>query len=444
MGILGVLIKEGKLLRSTSPTTSARSGFRPTTRRCEHVPRRPGPAARRRLRQPLPDRERGRCRIHERRSELATLLAAQAAVAIDNARLYESATRWLRQLESLNEVGNALLSEIELPPLLALIAGRLRELASARLWSRSTAAAGRRPPHRGGRRREAAQMHRHDVSARARSRRASANGGVANGSTRSSKTTRWRRDVARRMRARSALLVPLLLRERAIGVITVVDKIGPDPRFSDDDLRLAEAFAGRAAAAVDLSGRVARDVLRRVVAGQELERTRLARELHDETGQALTSILLGLRTIQEADDVAKAVDDLRELVVSTLQNVRRLAVELACGALDDSGLVPALERLTATVSGRAAHRRSRARSSASAAAGRGRDRALPHRAGSTDQRDQARRRRLRQCRPHPHAERRDGSGRGRRPRHRPARRQRHRARGSDAACVNGSRCSTAG
>ena len=51
--------------------------------------------------------------------ELAQLLAAQAAVAIENARLYESSTRWLRQLESLNEVGNALASELELEPLLA-------------------------------------------------------------------------------------------------------------------------------------------------------------------------------------------------------------------------------------------------------------------------------------------------------------------------------------
>ncbi len=151
------------------------------------------------------------------------------------------------------------------------------------------------------------------------------------------------------MGGRAALFVPLLLRERAIGVITVVDKIGPDPRFSDDDLRLAEAFAGRAAAAVDLSGRVARDALRRVVAGQELERTRLARELHDETGQALTSILLGLRTIQDADDLDVAVEDVRQLVVSTLQNVRRLAVELRPSALDDYGLVPALERLTSSV-----------------------------------------------------------------------------------------------
>ena len=50
--------------------------------------------------------------------ELTQLLAAQAAVAIENARLYESSTRWLRQLETLNEIGSALASEVELEPLL--------------------------------------------------------------------------------------------------------------------------------------------------------------------------------------------------------------------------------------------------------------------------------------------------------------------------------------
>ena len=54
-------------------------------------------------------------------------------MAIENARLYESATRWLRQLESLSEVGNALATELELEPLLDLVARRLRELVDARL-----------------------------------------------------------------------------------------------------------------------------------------------------------------------------------------------------------------------------------------------------------------------------------------------------------------------
>jgi signal transduction histidine kinase len=133
-----------------------------------------------------------------------------------------------------------------------------------------------------------------------------------------------------------------------IGVLEIHDKEGPDPRFSDDDLRLAETFAARAAVAVELSHRVAQDALRRVVQAQELERRRLARELHDETGQALTSILLGLKPLEEAlaDHPAQAgLAELREQVVSALQDVRRLAVELRPAVLDDFGLVPALERL---------------------------------------------------------------------------------------------------
>ena len=65
--------------------------------------------------------------------DVIQLLAAQAAVAIENARLYESSTRWLRQLESINEIGNALASQLELEPLLAIVASRLRELVRARL-----------------------------------------------------------------------------------------------------------------------------------------------------------------------------------------------------------------------------------------------------------------------------------------------------------------------
>jgi signal transduction histidine kinase len=88
-----------------------------------------------------------------------------------------------------------------------------------------------------------------------------------------------------------------------------------------------------------------------VVEAQELERARLARELHDETGQALTSILLGLKPLEQAaasDEVRAAVALVRELVVSTLQVVRRLAVELRPSALDDFGLAPAVERLVDT------------------------------------------------------------------------------------------------
>ncbi|MGE5274039.1 MAG: GAF domain-containing protein [Verrucomicrobiota bacterium] len=280
--------------------------------------------------------------------EVVTLLAAQAAVAIENARLYESTTRWLAQLESLTEVGNALAGETELAPLLELIASRLCGLIDAELVLITLPAVG------GGLRIEAA------VGAAAErlpgsflTRLGSKSGRVLERrrSERVDSTlddTEVDQEVARRIGMRSGLFVPMIVGDRAIGVIAAHNKRGPDPRFTDEDLRIAETFAARAAVAVDLADRVARDALRRVVEGQELERQRLARELHDETGQALTSILLGLRRVEEAktrEDARDAAAELRSEIVKTLQAVRRLAVELRPKALDDFGLVPALERL---------------------------------------------------------------------------------------------------
>jgi signal transduction histidine kinase len=77
----------------------------------------------------------------------------------------------------------------------------------------------------------------------------------------------------------------------------------------------------------------------------------LARELHDHTGQELTSVLLGLKAVEEAkddDELVEALAAVREQVIETLHDVRRLAVELRPKALDDFGLVAALERLTET------------------------------------------------------------------------------------------------
>lgn len=283
--------------------------------------------------------------------ELTQLLAAQAAVAIENARLYESSTRWLRQLEGLSEIGAALASEVELEPLLDLVARRMRELVGARLvlialpdgqGSLSvTAAAGRddlvgmvfdprttkvgRVLERGHTERVDAVVDDPEVDQR----------------------------VARTLGLTSAMYLPLTVRGTHIGVVAVHDKLGVDPRFDEGDVRLAESLVARAAIAVDLSERVSRDALRRVVEAQELERARLARELHDETGQALTSILLGLKHLDdvvETDTAREATASLRELVASTLQDVRRLAVELRPSALDDFGLVTAVERLTSNLS----------------------------------------------------------------------------------------------
>ena len=69
----------------------------------------------------------------EEDEELTRLLAGQAAVAIENARLYESVTRWSKQLEALHEVSTAISEETDLIRLLELVADSLRELIGTRL-----------------------------------------------------------------------------------------------------------------------------------------------------------------------------------------------------------------------------------------------------------------------------------------------------------------------
>ena len=283
--------------------------------------------------------------------ELTQLLAAQAAVAIENARLYASSSRWLRQLETLNEIGAALASEVELEPLLGLVARRMQELVEARIVLIAL------PDVEGALRVAAAAGSEEAVGTELALSTTKIGRVLERGHTERVDAVlddpEVDQRIARDLGVTSAIYLPLSVRGRPFGVVAVHDKLAPDPRFDEADVRLAESLVSRAAIAVDLSERVGRDSLRRVVEAQELERARLARELHDETGQALASILLGLGQLEEAvetDEARAAAADLRDLVVATLQDVRRLAVELRPSALDDFGLVPAVERLAATVS----------------------------------------------------------------------------------------------
>ena len=353
-GILGVLIREARPLRLHDLTKDPRSvGFpsnHPPMKSFLGVPIMLRGVAFGNLY--LTEKQSGED-FDEQDEELVSLLASQAAVAVENARLYESATRWSRQLESLHEIIRSLVEETDLERLLTLVCARLRELIDARLALIAL-------PEPGGELRIAAvdgdPATTGGVLGHILLRRGSKSGRVLERghSARVDSVIddpEVDQDEARRLGIRTGLYVPLIVRGRPIGIVAVHDKLGAEARFSDEDLRLAEIFAARAAVAVDLSERVARDMVRRVIAAQELERRRLARELHDETGQALTSILLGLKAIRAADNdeaAQQAEADLRELVVQALQDVRSLAVELRPSALDDFGLVPALERLAET------------------------------------------------------------------------------------------------
>ena len=90
-------------------------------------------------------------------------------------------------------------------------------------------------------------------------------------------------------------------------------------------------------------------LLAKVISAQEEERKRIARELHDETSQALTSLMVGLKVIEDsagADGVRGKTAELRALTAQTLENVHQLAKDLRPSVLDDLGLVTAIQRYT--------------------------------------------------------------------------------------------------
>ncbi|GAA5161733.1 ATP-binding protein [Pseudonocardia eucalypti] len=155
--------------------------------------------------------------------------------------------------------------------------------------------------------------------------------------------------------ARSALCAPVFTDDELAGYFLAthsrVDKL-----FGDEECRLAEFVARLAGAALERQ-RLHRDSRARVISAQEAERSRVARDLHDEIGQALTSVLLDVRSVEsavaghecfgnEVEEVRRRVAVLRGGIGGALDSVQRLAFDLRPAVLDDLGLVAALRRLT--------------------------------------------------------------------------------------------------
>ena len=132
----------------------------------------------------------GGAEFTEEDEEVVTLLAAQAAVAIENARLYESATRWSRQLETLHEVVQSIVNETDVERLLQLVCARVRELTDARLVLISASVRGRRGA--ADRRRGRRDIGRRDRRAR------TAHGGLEDRACARAPSKRARRLAARR------------------------------------------------------------------------------------------------------------------------------------------------------------------------------------------------------------------------------------------------------
>jgi two-component system sensor histidine kinase UhpB len=156
------------------------------------------------------------------------------------------------------------------------------------------------------------------------------------------------------------LLVDLLLLRQALGPLTRLAKVmgrvdllqpgrravGFD-RSSSELLALAQAFNEMLQRLEDER----RDSSARVLAAQENERLRIARELHDELGQTLTAVALRAEhTAQRAGAEHPEFAQLANLVQQSLADVRRISLELRPGALEELGLLNALISLCTRVS----------------------------------------------------------------------------------------------
>jgi signal transduction histidine kinase len=147
--------------------------------------------------------------------------------------------------------------------------------------------------------------------------------------------------------AETAILVPLIYRARALGVLCVFDRMDEEALFQDRDEQLLLAFAASAATAVATAKTVEADRLRHSLRSAERERSRWARELHDETLQGLAAlgVLLnsGLRAGGQA--LEQAARTATEQVSAEIANLRALITELRPAALDELGLAAAVEGL---------------------------------------------------------------------------------------------------
>jgi len=146
---------------------------------------------------------------------------------------------------------------------------------------------------------------------------------------------------------------PMKWEDEVTGVIQVLHDV-PGRRFTPFDLQILTLFANHAAIAVEnaqlyKSLRAGRERLQmlsqRIVEAQEVERRRIARELHDEIGQALTAVKIKLQMAQnllERPAHRQQLTHSIEALEHTLQGVRDLSLDLRPSLLDDLGLVPAL------------------------------------------------------------------------------------------------------
>ena len=287
--------------------------------------------------------------------EAAVILSQWAAIAIENARLYETSERRrqeaeqaARGLEATRDVAVAIGAEIALEHVLELIVKRGRALVEARslvIMLRDgeelvvQTSAGHAQDMRGVRLPISGSTCGQVLERRAperiadlpsRLRNAPSELGVADPQT--------------------ALLVPMLYRGEAVGILAAFDRGSDGEVFSEDDEHTLRAFAVSAATAVALAQSVQADRLRSSLASAEGERRRWARELHDETLQGLAGLQLLISAALRRGEPEQHEQTLREVaqhIADEIENLRTIITELRPAALDELGLKIAIEAMLA-------------------------------------------------------------------------------------------------
>ena len=285
----------------------------------------------------------------------AILLADFAGVAIDHARRFTSSEeqrerlqRTVDALDATIQIARAVGGETDLDSILSLVAKRGRALVSARTLLielvrgdelEMAAGAGELPA---------------DVIGR----RFPLDNTIASAALRAGRTQRLSDRLMRArfeqhgaghlgMSAEHGLVVPLVFRNRQYGALVALDRLDHE-EFSAEHQNLLEAFAASAATAVATAQSAADERRHQRVAAAEAERSRWARELHDETLQALGNLRLILsRSRRSGDpaDMAGAVDQALDQLELDITTLRALITELRPAALDQLGLEPALMAL---------------------------------------------------------------------------------------------------
>lgn len=153
----------------------------------------------------------------------------------------------------------------------------------------------------------------------------------------------------------SVVAVPIVSGDQSFGTLSLVS-ISEAKRFSDRDAAILAGIARQAGIAIE-NARLYENMrfyVRQVTRAQEDERRRIARELHDDTTQALIDLSrrlddLATRCEQLPKSAIGRLEELQDLIDDILQGVRRFSRDLRPPVLDDLGLLPALEGLMADV-----------------------------------------------------------------------------------------------